>query len=315
MNGCRQSGGWKLQQPAILIEKLTKKYGNLVAVDGLSLRIESGELFGLLGPNGAGKTTTLRICLDLLSRTSGEVTILGMDSHRDSVEIRRRTGYLPGEFGLIPNIRTSTYLAYLLHLSGVRSEGKMREMAERLDLDLSRKTHELSRGNRQKVGIVQALMADQDLVILDEPTTGIDPLVQQEFYRIVKEEHERGKTIFMSSHLLPEVEYVCDRVAIINEGRLLVLEKISTLQDKMGKILEVELRDRVDPDRFRIPGVSSVDVEGRRLRLIVMENLDAVIKILADHQIINMSLTTYSLEELFLQYYQTGKAANAGRGE
>ena len=125
------AGGWELQQPAIVIDKLTKKYGNLLAVDGLDLRIESGELFGLLGPNGAGKTTTLRVCLDLLSKTSGEVVILGMDSHKDSVEIRRRTGYLPGEFGLVSNVKVSSYLRYLLHLSGVRSEGKMIEMAER----------------------------------------------------------------------------------------------------------------------------------------------------------------------------------------
>ncbi|UCE74586.1 MAG: ABC transporter ATP-binding protein, partial [Methanomassiliicoccales archaeon] len=160
---------------ALEITNLTKKYGNFVAVKNLSLEIEEGEIFGLLGPNGAGKSTTIRTCLGLLSKTEGDIKILGMDSHKDAIEIRRRTGYLPGDFGLVDGIKVYTFLKYLLSLSGVKSDKKLRSLAERLDLDLTRKTHELSKGNRQKVGVVQALMADQDLIILDEPTGGLDP--------------------------------------------------------------------------------------------------------------------------------------------
>ncbi len=187
---------------AIVIENLTKRYGEIRAADDLSLTVRKGELFGLLGPNGAGKTTTIRACLGLIEKTSGNISIFGMDSHRDSVEIRRVTGYLPGDFGLIPDLKVGRLLKYLLSLSDVESNEKLNDIARRLDLDLNRKTQELSKGNRQKVGIVQALMADQELIILDEPTGGLDPLVQQEFYSILREEQKAGKTVFMSSHVL-----------------------------------------------------------------------------------------------------------------
>ncbi len=289
--------------PAIEIESLTKKYGDVTAVSGLDLMVEQGELFGLLGPNGAGKTTTIRVCLGLLKKNGGNVRVLGMDSHVDTLKIRDRTGYLPGEFGLIPGIKVYDQLRYLLSLSNVRSDRKMKELAERLDLDLDKKTDQLSKGNKQKVGLVQALMADQDLIIMDEPTSGLDPLVQQEVYRIMEEEMKEGKTIFMSSHVLAEVETVCDKVAIIRKGKLVVEEKISTLQEKTGKILEVEFQNPVDPKEFEMPGVANIDTEDSRLTLTVHSNLDQVIKKVADHKILNMSLKTYSLEELFLSYY------------
>ena len=209
---------------------LTKYYGKIRGIEDFTLTVNKGEIFGFLGPNGAGKTTTIRLCLGLIAKTSGSITIFGMDSHRDSVAIRKRVGYVPGDFGLIPNIRVKAYLNYLLSLSECKSDDKMKELAERFDLDLNRKTHELSRGNKQKVGVVQAFMADQDLIILDEPTTGLDPLMQQEFYKLVKPEKETGKTIFMSSHILAEAEAVCDRVAIVKEGRLKMVEDIASLQ-------------------------------------------------------------------------------------
>jgi ABC-2 type transport system ATP-binding protein len=292
-----------MKQPAIKIKNLTKKYGNLTAVDNLSLEVKKGELFGLLGPNGAGKTTTIRTCLDLLEKTSGDIKIFGLDSHKDSVEIRRRTGYLPGDFGLIPDTSVKSFLKYLLSLSNVKSNQKMLDLAKRIDLDLTRKCGDLSKGNRQKVGVVQALMADQDLIILDEPTGGLDPLIQQELWRIFKEEVDDGKTIFMSSHILAEVEAVCDRVAIIRDGILQVEEKISKLQDKMGKILEVEFRKPIDPFIFKIPGVNNIEKEGTKITMTVHENLDDVIKKISDYNIVNMSLKTYTLEQLFLRYY------------
>jgi ABC-2 type transport system ATP-binding protein len=301
-----------MKSPAIEIKNLTKKYGNFTAVDNLSLEVQEGELFGLLGPNGAGKTTTIRTCLSLLEMNNGEIKIFGLDSHKDSVEIRRRTGYLPGDFGLIPDTSVKSFLKYLLSLSNVRSDKKMLDLAKRLDLDLARKCGNLSKGNRQKVGVVQAFMADQDLIILDEPTGGLDPLIQQELWRIFKEEVDSGKTIFMSSHILAEVEAVCDRVAIIREGILQVEEKISKLQDKMGKVLEVEFRKPVDAGIFRIQGVNNIEMDGTKLTMTIHENLDDVIKKLADHNVINMSLKTYTLEQLFLRYYSGEGVKNGG---
>ena len=292
-----------MKKTAIEIKNLTKKYGNLTAVDNLSLKVKEGELFGLLGPNGAGKTTTIRTCLGLLERTSGDIKIFGLDSHKDSVEIRRRTGYLPGDFGLIPDTSVKSFLKYLLSLSNVRSDKKMRDLAERLDLDLTRKCGDLSKGNRQKVGVVQAFMADQDFIILDEPTGGLDPLIQQELWRIFLEEVDDGKTIFMSSHILAEVEAVCDRVAIIRDGVLQIEEKILKLQDKMGKILEVEFRKPIDPKVFKIPGVNNINSDGKKISMTVHENLDDVVKKISDYNIVNMSLKTYTLEQLFLRYY------------
>ncbi|MEA1994398.1 MAG: ABC transporter ATP-binding protein [Euryarchaeota archaeon] len=288
------------------IRSLTKMYGKQRGILDLDLDLYKGEILGYLGPNGAGKTTTIRTGLGLLSKTEGEITIFGMDSHEDSTKIRQRVGYLPGDFGLFSGLKASTVLHYLLSLSGVKSDKKMKELAERLELDLSRKTGDLSKGNRQKVGLVQALMADQDLIILDEPTAGLDPLMQQEVYRILQEEKEKGKTIFMSSHILAEVEEVCDRVAIIRKGRLQVIEEIAALQDKLGKTLSVEFRNPVDSAEFEMDGVNNITVDGTTLSCVITENLDELVKQISTHKIVNMSLKTFPLEQLFLKYYTDG---------
>jgi ABC-2 type transport system ATP-binding protein len=179
------------QEKVIEIKNLTKMYGNHVGVKDLDLTVHKGEITGFLGPNGAGKTTTLRSCLALIAKTAGEITIFGLDSHRDAIAIRKKTGYLPGDFGLIPSVKVSSYLKYLLSLNECDSAKRMVSLAKRLELDLDRITNELSKGNKQKVGIIQSLMADQDLIIMDEPTLGLDPLMQQEFYRILREEKTR----------------------------------------------------------------------------------------------------------------------------
>ena len=303
--------GWKIviettQEKVIQIRNLTKMYGNHVGVKDLDLAVYKGEIMGFLGPNGAGKTTTIRCCLALIAKTVGEITIFGLDSHRDAVEVRKRTGYLPGDFGLIPSVKVKTYLKYLLSLSECNSSKKMTSLAERLQLDLNRKTNELSKGNKLKVGIVQSLMADEGLIILDEPS-GLDPLMQQEFYRILHEEKKHGKTIFMSSHNLAEVESVCDRVAVIKMGQLVVVEDIQMLREKTGKVLEVEFGDPFDIDEFRFEGVSSIHRDNGRLILTIHENLDSVIKAVSNHRILNMNLKTYSLEQLFLKYYAEGE--------
>jgi len=287
----------------IEIRNLTKMYGNHVGVKDLTLDIHKGEIMGFLGPNGAGKTTTIRSCLDLLSITAGEIRIFGMDSHHQAVPIRQRTGYLPGDFGLLPSMTTESFLHHLLALSNCCNADKMYDLADRLDLNIRRKTNELSKGNKQKVGFIQALMANQDLVIMDEPTSGLDPLIQQEIYRIIRNERERGASIFMSSHILAEVEQICDRVAIIREGTLEMVEVISTLQEKTGKVMEVEFREQVDPAELEIEGVSDIHQKNGRIMLTIHKNLDQVIKKVSSYQILNMQLHTYSLEQLFLKYY------------
>ncbi len=299
------------QEKAIETKNLTKMYGNHVGVKGLNLSVHRGEIMGFLGPNGAGKTTTIRCCLALLAKTAGEITIFGLDSHRDAVAVRRKTGYLPGDFGLIPSVKVKSYLKYLLSLHGIGSTRRMMSLAEQLQLDLDRKTDVLSKGNKLKVGIIQALMVDQDLIILDEPS-GLDPLMQQEFYRILREEKKNGKTVFMSSHNLAEVESVCDRVAIIRKGQLVVVEDIHVLQEKTGKVLEVEFRDSFNIDEFRFEGVSSIHQDDGRLVLTIHENLDSVVKAVSNHRILNMNLKTYSLEQLFLKYYAEGEIGERG---
>jgi ABC-2 type transport system ATP-binding protein len=307
----KERGDTISQEKVIDVKNLTKMYGKHVGVKGLNLSVYKGEIMGFLGPNGAGKTTTIRSCLALIAKTTGEITIFGLDSHRDAVAIRRKTGYLPGDFGLIPSLKVRSYLKYLLSLSGCDSTRKMISLAEQLQLDLDRKTDELSKGNKLKVGIIQALMSDQDLIILDEPA-GLDPLMQQEFYRILRQEKKHGKTVFMSSHNLAEVESVCDRVAIVRKGQLVVVEDIQVLQEKTGKVLEVEFRDPFNIDEFRSEGVSSIRQDNGRLVLTVHENLDSVIKAISNHRILNMNLETYSLEQLFLKYYAEGEIDERG---
>ncbi len=294
------------EEKVIEIENLTKMYGNHVGVKDLNLAVRKGEIMGFLGPNGAGKTTTLRSCLALLAKTAGKITIFGLDSHKDAVAIRKKTGYLPGDFGLISSVKVSSYLTYLLSLRGSKSTEKMESLAKRLELDLSRKTNELSKGNKLKVGIVQSLMADPDLVIMDEPTSGLDPLMKQEFYRILREEKKGKKTVFMSSHILADVERVCDRVAIIRKGQVKVVEEIQALQRKTGKVLEVEFGDPFTIDEFKLEGVSDLQQENDRIILTIHENLDGVIAAVSKHRILNMNLRTYSLEQLFLKYYVEG---------
>ncbi|MFO7992044.1 MAG: ABC transporter ATP-binding protein [Thermoplasmata archaeon] len=291
------------KEPVMKIRGLTKYYGDVVGIENLDLDLYRGEILGYLGPNGAGKTTTIRTCLAFLNKTAGDVKIYGMDSHEDSVELKKRIGYLPGDFTMFKDLKVKTVLKYFLSLSGMKSDEKMRELSDRLNLDLNKKIKELSKGNRQKVGLVQALMADQDLIILDEPTSGLDPLMQQVTYEILREERDKGKTIFMSSHILAEVEEVCDRVAIIRKGKLQVIEDIESLREKMGKKLTVEFTEEVDLERFKIEGVNHIEVDGKKMSMVITENLDEVVKEVSRHKIITMNLETFSLEQMFLRYY------------
>ncbi len=215
--------------PAIVCEALTKDYGGKRALDHVDLELRSGEIFGYLGSNGAGKTTTIRCLLDLIRPTSGRATVLGLDSHDDSVEVRRRTGYLPGDLRLYPNLTARQLLTYLGRLRGGVPSKRVDELAQRMELDLGQRCGAMSHGQRQKVGVIQALMDDPDVLILDEPTATLDPLMQRTVHDLVREARDRGATIFVSSHDLPEVSRLCDRAGILRHGRLVAVQDVNEL--------------------------------------------------------------------------------------
>ena len=282
---------------------LTKFYGTHRGISGVSLDINEGEVFGLLGPNGAGKTTCIRIFLDFIRPTSGSATILGMDSRSDSVEIRRNVGYLPGDFITYEKLTAEELLQYFANLRGGHLR-KAKVLAERFDLDLSRKIGELSRGNRQKVGLVQAFMSDPKLLILDEPTTGLDPLLQQEFHTLVLEEVEAGKTLFVSSHVLPEVEVICDRVGIIREGSIVAVEEVATLRKQTVTKIEIEFGQAISKAEFEgVDGVSEVTIKDHHLSCNVTGSVDSLIKLAARYTVVNIQSGHPALEEVFLTYY------------
>ncbi len=290
---------------------LTKFYGKHRGILGVNLDINEGEVFGLLGPNGAGKTTCIRIFLDFIRPSSGSATVLGMDSRSDSVEIRRNVGYLPGDFITYEKLTAEELLQYFANLRGGHLR-KAKALAERFDLDLSRKIGELSRGNRQKVGLIQAFMSDPKLLILDEPTTGLDPLLQQEFHTLVLEEAEAGKTLFVSSHVLPEVEVICDRVGIIREGSIVAVEEVATLRKQTVTKIEIEFGQAISKAEFEgVDGVSEVTIKDHHLSCNVTGSVDSLIKLAARHTVVNIQSGHPALEEVFLTYYsQTDKTVD-----
>jgi len=295
------------ERPVIKIKQLRKFYkGKYRGVDGVDLTVYKGEVFGFLGPNGAGKTTTIRILLDLIRADTGSASVFGLDVHRDSIEIRRRTGYLPGELGFYDTVVAQEMVDYFGALCGSVDPGIVKDLTERLGMDLSRRIREYSKGNKQKLGILLAFLFDPELVILDEPTSSLDPLLQNEFYEFLAEESHRGRTIFMSSHVLSEVERVCDRVGIIRDGKMVAVERIESLKAKMGQLVTVEFDEKFDVGDFEIPGVSKIDVNGHTLTLHVVGNHDAVLKALSQYKIRRFLAKEYSLDDLFLEYYHEG---------
>ena len=291
---------------AVRTRGLTKVYrGGTTAVRELDLAVRVGEVFGFLGPNGAGKTTTIRILLDLLRPTAGDAEVLGLDARRAGVEARRRIGYLPGDLALYPKLTAHETLTYLGALRGGVPERAVTVLSERLGLDLDRPVGTLSHGNRQKVGLVQAFMHEPELLVLDEPTGGLDPLLQQEFHRLVEEAAAAGRTVFLSSHVLSEVERVADRVGIIRGGTLVALDEIVALKQRATRRLEVELARPVDAAAFaRLPNVREAKAERALLHLVVEGPVDAVVKALAEHEVVSITSHEPDLEEVFLEYYR-----------
>ncbi len=291
---------------AIETEKLTKSYGRKArGIEAVDLAVEEGEVFGFLGPNGAGKTTTVRTLLGFLRPTSGRGEVFGLDIGKDSVEVRARVGNLPGEFALEDKMTGDGLLRFFARLRGVKDLGYARELAERLGAELHRPMRRLSRGNKQKIGLVQAMFHGPPLLILDEPTGGLDPLVQEEFLDIIEEVKAEGRTVFFSSHNLAEVERVCDRVGIIRGGRLVAVETTDTLIDKSFRHVVLTFAEDIDPRPFEaLSGVEDLRAAGNRLAFTLYDDLDEMVKLAAGHELVNMEYERPSLEEVFLTYYE-----------
>ena len=289
--------------PTIETEALTKRYGANRGIEEISICVEPGEVYGFLGPNGAGKTTTIRTLLDLLHPSAGRALIFGLDSQHASREIRARLGNLPGEFTCDPRLTGREFLEFCAAARGT-GLGSTSVLAQRFEADLDRRIGDLSRGNRQKIGLIQALFHDPELLMLDEPTTGLDPLMQEEFLTLIGEYRDRGGAVFLSSHDLEEVERVCDRVAIIREGRLAAVEKVAELRSRAYHHVSIEFDSPVPCEEIgRIPGVSELELDGPRVAFKVVGALDPVVKAAAAHTVIDMELTEPTLEEIFLTFY------------
>jgi ABC-2 type transport system ATP-binding protein len=291
--------------PAIETAGLTKFYGAQRGIEDLDLRVEPGEVFGYLGPNGAGKTTTIRLLLDLIRPTRGRASIVGHDVNAESVEARRLTGYLPGELKPPAQSTAAGFLAYLGRLRGGVERLVIEELAERLDLDLRRRIGDLSKGNKQKVGVVAAFMHDPAVLILDEPTTGLDPIRQEDVLDLVRERAAAGRTVFLSSHELDQVEHVAGRVGIVRDGRLVAVESIAELKERAIRKVEVRLAEAADGiERLReVPGVESFARDGDVVRLEVHGSMDALVKELAKVPVQTLTSEPPELDEIFLSYY------------
>ena len=294
------------EKTAIMTRGLIKFYGPVQALRGINLEVRRGEIFGFLGPNGAGKTTTIRCLLDLIHPNGGTIRVLGIDPQADPVAVRARTGYLPGELHLEPNMTVEEVLRYFIALRGNKVEWSyVRQLAARLDLDLKPPIKNLSHGNKQKVGVVQALMHRPELLLLDEPTLGLDPLMQQEVLRLITEARENGATVFFSSHIMSEVEAVAERVAIIRQGVVVEVAETATLINRALRRARVRFKQPVDKAVLeKVPGVSVLSQDNGATFLLQVEGeMDALIKTLAAFPVRDFETERPSLEEVFLAYY------------
>ncbi len=291
----------------IEVEGLTKSYGSKRGIINVSFQVEEGEVFGFLGPNGAGKTTTIRLLMALLRADAGTARIAGLDSWQQSVEIKRLVGYLPGEPALDPGLTGGQILEYFGHLRGGIDQAYLKQLIKRLDLDPSRKFRQYSSGNMRKVVLIQAFMHRPRVLILDEPTNGLDPLNQQEFDRMVKEVRDAGRTVFLSSHILSEVEQTCTRVGIIREGQLVRVGGVAELKDIKRYEITITFANAVPAEAFKtLDGVAQAETlaDGQTLRLVMQGGADAVIKAAAQHAVITLTSHEPSLEDIFLRYYE-----------
>jgi len=289
----------------IAVSNLTKYYGKTIGIEDVSFQVEPGEIFGFLGPNGAGKTTTIRLLMDLLGPDRGRIFLFDIQLKRNQVDLKQRIGYLPGEFMPYTNLTGHALLTYMAKYRSHAPELREKLLAQ-LDFhahELSKKIKHLSHGNRQKLGIILALEHNPDLAILDEPTSGLDPLVQEAFYEILWDFQRRGKTIFLSSHILPEVEKVCQRVAIIRNGRIVALEEIEKLKTKRPRRLIISLKENVAGIPPQLPGTRLLDYGDNQFSYFVEGELSRLLKALSDLPVENIVFPEPDLEDIFMEYY------------
>jgi ABC-2 type transport system ATP-binding protein len=288
---------------AIELTNLTKQYGTARGIIDVNITIEQGEIFGFIGPNGAGKSTTIRTLLGLIKPTSGSAKIFEKNSVKHP-EVRKEVGYLPSEVFYYDNMRVIDLLKYSASFYKKDCSKRIPELAEVLDLDLKKKINDLSFGNKKKVGIVQGLLHEPKLIILDEPTSGLDPLMQQRFFELLAAENKKGVTVFFSSHILSEVQRLCDRVAFIKEGEIIQLERMSILKEHSYKRIAIETKTDLDKSVFALDGVSDLKQEDHSVNFIYKGNINVITEKLAQLELINLSVEDPDLEEIFLHYYE-----------
>lgn len=286
----------------IEIENLTKNYGKARGIIDVNLNIEEGEVFGFIGPNGAGKSTTIRTLLGLIHPTSGSAKIFGK-SCSESPEVLKEVGYLPSEVFYYDDMKVMDLLKYSASFYKKDCSKRIHELAEIMDLDLSKKIDDLSFGNKKKVGIVQGLLHEPKLIILDEPTSGLDPLMQQKFFDLIAQENKKGATVFFSSHILGEVQKMCSRVAFIKEGKIIKLEKMSDLHENSYKRIKLETRAAVSKESLTMAGISKLELKGNTADFIFKGNINAIIKKISELDLINLTIDEPDLEEIFMHYY------------
>jgi ABC-2 type transport system ATP-binding protein len=293
------------EPPALRITGLVKDYGKVHAVRGIDLEVRRGEVYGFLGPNGAGKSTTIRCLLDLLRPTAGHIEVLGLDPRRDGVALRRRIAYIPGELRLPERQTGEQLVAAIGRLRGRLDAGRTRTLAQRLDLDLGRRLRDLSSGNRRKVALLLAFLSDAELLVLDEPTNGLDPLMQHEFLRMAREAREAGVTIFLSSHVLSEVQRAADRVAVLRDGAIVAMGTVDELRGRARQRVDVWFRD--EPPAAELAALGSLEdqlLQGHHFAALLAGPIQPLVEVLARHPVVNMLIEEPDLEEAFLDLYE-----------
>lgn len=288
----------------IEINNLTKYYGKARGIDDVSFNVEEGEIFGFIGPNGAGKSTAIRTLLGLIYPTSGSAKIFGKDCIKYGPEIKKEIGYLPSEVFYYDKMRVIDLLKYSASFYKKDCSKRIHDLAEIMNLDLKKRIDDLSLGNKKKVGIVQGLLHEPKLIILDEPTSGLDPLMQQKFFDLLREENKKGATILFSSHILSEVQRLCNRVAIIKEGSIVKIENISTLKENNYKKFKVETTLELDKDYFNVNGVSDLEVKDKSVSFLFRGNINSIMKKISEIEIVNLWVEEPNLEEIFMHYYE-----------